>query len=132
MKKPRYKATEEGSLLDTRTGKTIDVAEFEVIQSGRIPVVKITPVEGKKLKIARYAIDETAYQFGPKEDTPPQPSQSALAVRPKAQVGSPVHAGNGSRLISFTREEAIQLLKATRATSDLLFTRLIEETVEKG
>ncbi|MEW6511863.1 MAG: hypothetical protein AB1428_13005 [Bacteroidota bacterium] len=68
---PRYKATEEGSLLDTRTGKMIEVAEFEVVKSGRMPVVKITPVEGKKIKIARYMIDEAVFQFGPKDDTPP-------------------------------------------------------------
>lgn len=123
VKTPRYKATPNGGLIDTRKGYTIGVKEFEVKQSGRIQTVNIVDATGHKMKIARYAIDETDYQFGP--------AAPARKAAPKASSVQMVAKSTPPRTITIAREDALALLQTMRGLSDMLFSKLVDEAVGK-
>ena len=108
---PRYKSTETGGLLDTKTGKTIKLKEVEIVKSGRLQILNVLDELGKKHRIARYAIDEAAYNFGPCEQ---HKNQSRAARKKTALVAPPPPVRMARRLSNSVRARPYRSTRRSR------------------
>jgi hypothetical protein len=126
MKAPRYVATAEGNLVDKKKGGQIDVAAFDLVQAGKIQVIKIEDRAGKKYRIARYMIDETAFSFGQNGFT--QEGKRAASTPATKVTTALVHASQVPPMnaIVMTRDELLQIHGALQSAADLTLRKVVE------
>jgi hypothetical protein len=134
MSKPVYIAQENGDLKHRLSGKVIGVESFTIGKGRRGETIEVSKRGGGTKNILRFQVDETAFSFGPAgEAAPAKEKTTAVTKRPAAAAH--VHAAPpptvDGRIVSLSRDEALELLKATRAASDLLFTKLLDETLSR-
>lgn len=65
MSKIVYKTTERGDIQKVSTGQVFGVRSARVTKSRRGQVVELELATGKKKKVLRWQVDETAHSFGP-------------------------------------------------------------------
>jgi hypothetical protein len=112
MSDKRFHISKDGKvLMDRKNNTTITVAKFRVDQTHRTPCVIFNEgVEGKKrLKIARWTIDESEFSFG--------------------AVGLPTvtrdkMARDGDKAF-FTKDELIQIHQALQTAADITLKKLV-------
>jgi hypothetical protein len=133
MSKPVWIATEDGNLRHAKTDKILQVKSFELVKGKRGEMIEIEKPNGGKKTVIRFMVDETAFSFGPKSSGAQPASQPAVShSRPaSASLQQDAHAAGG-RVVTLTREEALDLLHVARNLADALADKLIQETVAKA
>jgi len=112
MSEKRFHISKDGKVLtDRKNNTTISVAKFRIDQMHRTPSVLFNEgVEGKKqLKIARWTIDESEFNFGAVE--PPTAGRERMA--------------RSDDKAFFTKDELISVHLALQTAADITLKKLV-------
>lgn len=115
---PRYKATADGNLIDTKNEITLHIKDVKIAKRGRLDVLNLTLDSGAKAQIVRWNVDETDHNFGGGKEEKKGPARARSLDRPVASVIS-----DG---IYLSRKELQDLYTAGKALVDLTLPKLLQ------
>jgi hypothetical protein len=117
----RYKLTDKGTLLDTKSDKKFMFTKVRAERKGRLTMVHFRLHDGTDVSAARHTIDTNGIDLGIGEVSAPAAKTKGTASR--EAIPAQVHV---SVSIVMTRDELLTIHQSLQSAADLTLRKVVE------